>query len=98
MITTLRSRALDWFMMFYVAPTETPQKTLDEIRAAMIFEFRKPKSESQCITNIKEIKQALAETIWDFDQCFKTLMAKLSFQMSYVQYKEWFIATLLPHI
>ena len=64
----------------------------------MISEFRKPKSESQCITEIKEIKQALAELVWDFDQRFKTLMAKVSFQLSNVQHKEWFISTLLPHI
>ena len=82
MITTLRGRALDWFMKFCAAPTGTPQKTLEEIRAAMISEFRKLKSESQCMTDIKEIKQALAETVWDFDQRFKTLMAKVSFQMS----------------
>ena len=64
----------------------------------MISEFRKLKLESQCITEIKEIKQALAETVWDFDQRFKTLMAKVSFQMSGVQHTEWLIATLLPHI
>ena len=64
----------------------------------MISEFRKPQSESQCITEIKEIKQAPTETVWDFDQWFKMLMAKASFQMSNVQHKEWFIAALLPHI
>ena len=64
----------------------------------MISEFRKPKLESQFITKIKEIKQALAETVWNFDQRLKTLMAKVSFQMSDVHHKEWFIATLLPHI
>ena len=64
----------------------------------MFFEFRKPKSESQCIIDIKDIKQALAETVWDFDQRFKTLMAKVSFQMYDVQHKEWFISALLPHI
>ena len=40
----------------------------------------------------------MAESVWDFDQWFKTLMAKLSFQMSNVQHKEWFIVALLPHI
>ena len=82
MITTLRDRSLDWFMKFCAIPARTPQKTLEEIQAAMISEFRKPKSESLCIIEIKEIKQALAESVWDFDQRFKTLMAKLSFQMS----------------
>ena len=64
----------------------------------MISELRKPKLESQCITEIKEIKQALAEMVWDFDPQFKTLMAKVSFQMSDLQHKEWFISVLLPHI
>ena len=38
------------------------------------------------------------ESVCDFDQRFKTLMAKVTFQMSNVQHKEWFIAALLPHI
>ena len=66
-------------MKFYVVSLGAPQKTLEEIRVAMISKFKKPKSESQCITEIKEIKQALAESVWDFDQRFKTLMAKVSF-------------------
>ena len=64
----------------------------------MISEFRKPKSESQCITKIKDIKQPLVETVGDFDQRFKMLMAKVSFQMFDVHHKEWFIVALLPHI
>ena len=63
----------------------------------MICEFIKPKSKSQCITEIKEIKQEPTESIWDFDQQFKTLMAKISFQMSDLQHKEWFIVALLSH-
>ena len=74
-------------MKFCVTPAGTPHKTLEEIQAAMISEFRKSKSESQCITEIKEIKQALAETVWDFDQRFKMLMAKVSFQIFDVQHK-----------
>ena len=66
-------------MKFCIVPPGVPQKTLEEIQAAMIFEFKTRKSESQCITKIKEIKQALAETVWDFNQRFKTLMAKVSF-------------------
>ena len=87
MITTLRGHVLDRFMKFYTAPIGTPQKTLEEIQAAMISEFRKPKSKSQYITKIKEIKQTLTKTVWDFDQWFKTLMAKVIFRMSDVQHK-----------
>ena len=38
------------------------------------------------------------ESVWDLNKWFKTLMAKVSFQMSNVQHKYWFIVVLLPHI
>ena len=98
MITNLRGHALDSFMKYCIVPLEALQKTLEEIRSIMISEFRKPKFESQCNPEIKEIRQVFKETVWDFDQQFKTLMAKVSFQMLDVKHKEWFIAALLPHI
>ena len=79
MITTLWGHALDWYMKYCVVLLGQPQRALEDIRHAMISEFRKPQYESQCIVEIKEIKQALAETIWDFDQRFKTLTVKVSF-------------------
>ena len=71
---------------------------MDEIQTGLFEEFKKPKFEAQYITKLKEIKKLPNETIWDFDQWFKTLMARVSFQMSDVQHKEWLIATLVPHI
>ena len=71
---------------------------LGEIRVGMIDEFKKPDYESQCITEIKEIKQLPTESIQYFYQRFKTLMAKVSFQMQDVQHKEWFISSLFMHI
>jgi hypothetical protein len=38
------------------------------------------------------------EPVWEFDQRFKTLICHLSFQIPDEQHKEWFIASLLPHI
>ena len=73
-------------------------KTLDEIQMGLFEEFKNMKYKAQYITKLKEIKQFPNETIWDFDQWFKTLMARVSFQMSDVQHKEWFIAVLVPHI
>ena len=98
MITTFRGRALDWYMKFYVVPTGVRKKSLDLIRIRLIEEFKKPKSESQCITKLKDIKHLSTESVWDFDQRFNILMAKVSFQMSDVQQKEWFIVVMLPHI
>ena len=96
--TTLRGHALDWYMRFMMVPQVGTTKTLDEICKGLFEEFKKPKSKSQYIIELKKIKKFPNETIWDFDQRFKTLMARFSFQMSDVQHKEWFIAVLVPHI
>ena len=85
-------------MEIFIVQVGVVQKTLNEIRVGMIYEFWNPKYESQCLTEINEIKQLPTKYVWEFDQRFKTLMSKLSFQMSVVQHKEWFIASLLPHI
>jgi hypothetical protein len=47
---------------------------------------------------LKEIKQKVTEPVWEFDQRLKTLTGHLSFQIPDEQNKEWFIASLLPHI
>jgi hypothetical protein len=73
-------------------------KPLNGIKNALIVEIKKPNSESQCITELKEIKQKVAEPVWEFDQRFKTLTGRLTFQILDEQNKEWFIVVLLPHI
>ena len=50
MVMTFRGHALNWFMNFYVVHVGNPQKTLAEIQTGLVDEFRKPKYESQCIT------------------------------------------------
>jgi hypothetical protein len=54
-------------------------KPLNKIKNALIAEFKKPKSESQCIIELKEIKQNVAEPVWEFNQRFKTLASQLTF-------------------
>ena len=51
LVTSFRDRALTWFMKF----SSTQNHALADIKAAMIKEFKKSKSESQCITELKEI-------------------------------------------
>ena len=96
MITILAGH--DWYMNLSIVPVGVALNTLNQIRVRLIDEFINLKYELQCITEIKEIKQLLTESVRDFDQRFKTLMAKVSFQMSDVQQKEWFITTLLLQI
>ena len=55
--TTFRDRALNQFMKY----SNGQVRTLLEVKAAMIVEFKKPKSKSQCITELKEIKQKTNE-------------------------------------
>ena len=70
--TTFRGIALTWFMKF---STNTQQpKTIQKIKDELNKEFKKPKSESQYITELKEIKKMPHELVWDFDQRFKTLL------------------------
>jgi hypothetical protein len=53
---------------------------------------------TQLITKLKEIKKRVVEPVWEFEQRFKNLMGRLNFQIPDEQKKEWFIASLLPHI
>jgi hypothetical protein len=94
--TTLRDNALSWYMKFssvFVQP-----KPMNDIKTALSEEFKKPDSESQCITKLIEIKKKVTKPVWEFDQRFKTMTNHLSFHILDEQHKECFIASLLPHI
>jgi hypothetical protein len=49
--TTLRDCALSWYRKFIQGVFHL--KLLNEIKTVLIVEFKKPKSESQCITELK---------------------------------------------
>ena len=61
--TTLKGHALDWYMRFMLVPQGGTAKILDEIRKGLFEEFKKPKSEAQYITKLKEIKNFPNETV-----------------------------------
>ena len=92
--TTFRDKALNQFMKY----SNGQNRTLVQVRVALISEFKKPKLESRCIIELKEIKHKSIESVWEFDQKFKTLLDQVSFDIAPQQHQEWFIATLLPHI
>ena len=83
LVTSFRDQALTWFMKF----SSTQNHVLADIKVAMIKEFKKPKSESQCITELKEIQQRRGESVWDFDQRFKVLLDQVSFTIGPAQHK-----------
>ena len=51
LMTMFRVRALSWFMKY----TDRQERTLMEVKDALTVEFKKPKAESQCINELKEI-------------------------------------------
>jgi hypothetical protein len=52
--TTLRDRALSWYMKF--ASGHRQPKLLNDIKTSLSAEFKKPKLESWCIAELKNIK------------------------------------------
>ena len=94
--TTFRDRALTWFIKF--SSSAQQPRTIKEIKDELKKEFKNPKSESQCIAELKEIKQMPHESVWDFDQRFKTLLGQVNFEFPTQHHQEWFVATLLSHI
>ena len=59
--TTFWDKSLTWFMKFF-ASAQQP-RTIQEIKDELKKEFKKPKSESQCIIELKEIKQLQHESV-----------------------------------
>ena len=59
--------------------SSTQNHALPDIKVAIIKEFKKPKSKSRFITELKEIQQKHGESVWDFDQRFKVLLDQVSF-------------------
>jgi hypothetical protein len=47
---------------------------------------------------LKEIKQIVNESVWDYDQRFKILKYQLTFHIPDEQHREWFIVGLFSHI
>ena len=67
--TTLSDHALIWYMKFVQGIAQP--KPLNEIKNVLVSKFKKPKLESQCIRQLKEIKQRIVEPVWEFDQGLK---------------------------
>ena len=76
--TTFRDRALNCFMRY----SSRRARTLAHVRVSLISEFKKLKSESQCIIDLKEIKLKPTEIVWEFVQKFKTLLDQVSFEIA----------------
>ena len=57
--TTLKGRALYWYMRFLQVPQGNTAKTMNEIQEGLFEEFKSPKSKAQYIIELKDIKEFL---------------------------------------
>ena len=75
LVTSFRDRSLTWLMKF----SSTQNHVLADIKETMIKEFKKPKSESQFITELKEIQQRRGGTYWGRLTCDRNTWARVTF-------------------
>jgi hypothetical protein len=54
---TFRDKALTWYMKYTTTAPTGKERSLKKIKQYLVREFHKPKSESQCIMEIKEVKK-----------------------------------------
>lgn len=92
---TFWDKVITWYLKY----SSNQNIPFADIKTTLVKEFKKMKSELQCITQIKEIlKKMPTESIWEFDQRFKILLDQVRFEIALQQHKVWFIVVLLPHI
>lgn len=88
-------RALDWFMAYL---TQHIDPIVVQIKDASKQQFRKSKSYSQCMAELKYIKQEPNESVCEVDLQLKHTISEGGFIYDDKKHKEWFISMLLPHL
>jgi hypothetical protein len=96
--TKFRGCVLVWYMKLQSTTPTSHARNLAEISQALLKEFKNPKSESEYITELKEIKYVQIDSIWELNQRFKDMMGILTFQILNKKHQEWFIVGIIPHI
>ena len=61
-------------------------------------EFSRPKSEAQSFVGFKEIAMKLGETPWELDERLKCTIREANMNLMDGKHREWFMASLLPHL
>jgi hypothetical protein len=77
--TTFIDTVLTWYMKCKATVPVGQARSLTKKNIYLHREFQNPKSESKCMTQIKEITQQVGETMWDYDKWFKLLLDRLMF-------------------
>ncbi|KAH9293323.1 hypothetical protein KI387_041474 [Taxus chinensis] len=65
------------------------------LKNAFLAEFHIPEFEQKSISALKEIQQGMAESVWEYDTWFKTLLSKFSYDIHPSQHAQWFVGGLI---
>lgn len=57
-----------------------------------------PKSEAHLIVGFKDITMLPSETPWELDQRIKCMIHEANMNLTDGQHREWYVASLLPHL
>ena len=61
-------------------------------------EFSRPKPKVQSVVGFKEIMIRPGETPWEVDHRLKCQIYEANMNLTDGQHREWFVASLLPHL
>ena len=95
LVSALQDRALTWYIKY---SNDNPNAGVADIQHVLNKEFSRPKFEAQSIVGFKEIAMQLGETPWELDQRLKCKICKANMNLTDRQHREWFVASLLPHL
>ena len=77
---------------------DNPNARVADIQATLNREFSRPKFEVLLIVGFKEITMLPGETPWELDQRLKCTIREANMNLTNGQHREWFVASLLPHL
>ena len=69
-----------------------------DIQATLNRDFSRPKSEAQSVVGFKEIVMQPGEMPWELDHRLKSTIREANMKLTDGQHREWFVASLLPHL
>jgi hypothetical protein len=90
----LRARALTWFMNY----TDNQQCSKEDIKKIFLKFFKTQDNSHLEAQKLKEIKQNLGETVWEYDKRFKYLLSQIPYAIDEKLLVQWYVAGLLQKI
>lgn len=95
LVTALQDCGKTWHIKYC---TDNLMDSLADTQTTLNKEFNTPKCESQSVIRFKEIMMRHGETPWELDQRLKFQIREGNMNLTDGKHREWFVASLLPHL